>query len=325
MIELVEEGEKRPRTAVTKSGRKLVYLTRAERESFEEFEAPGRGHLSRLAILDQMERGNIIIEPFDPRCVNTTSVDVRLGHCYFRETRRGAGDRSILNPFDPEHITRHWGEPLLPVNAGAFMEENGVELVGIGPRDWLIVLAPGETILTHTTEFIGGKNCVSTEMRARSTIGRIGITVCKCAGWGDLSFFCRWTMEMTNHLRDSDVILVVGMRVAQIIFFMVDPTGSMTYANTAGSKYQLSDDLREVMRTWTPYALLPKMYKDRETREGFPLPADFRRMLNARKNKIVALPLWARRRTSANVRKRRSGDRRTVMSASRNAKRAKHR
>jgi dCTP deaminase len=295
MIELAEASGGRLRTAVTKSGRKLAYLTRAEREAFEDFIPPGRGHLSRLAILRQMELGNIIIEPYDPRCVNTTSVDVRLGHYFFRETRRGGGDCSWLNPFDPEHITRHWGEPCLPVNAGAFMKENGVKLVGIKPSDWLIILAPGETILAHTSEFIGGRNCVSTEMRARSTIGRIGITVCKCAGWGDLSFFCRWTKEMTNHLRDSDVILVVGMRTSQIIFFMVDPTGGMTYANTPGSKYQLSDSLREVMRTWTPYALLPKMFKDRETREGFPLPVDFRRMLNAKKDKICNLPVWKRR------------------------------
>jgi dCTP deaminase len=139
------------------------------------------------------------------------------------------------------------------------MQENG-PLANIKPDDLIIVLGPGETILAHTEEFVGGRNCVSTEMRARSSMGRIGITVCKCAGWGDLGFCNRWTMEMSNHLRDTPVVLVVGMRVAQIAFYQVDPLPE-TYSKTGG-QYQNTDDTNEMIQNWSPYMMLPKFRRE---------------------------------------------------------------
>ncbi|HRY56962.1 MAG TPA: hypothetical protein P5014_02235, partial [Patescibacteria group bacterium] len=91
------------------------------------------------------------------------------------------------------------------------------------PSDKVILIAPNETILAHTIEFIGGRNgvgdlsAVTSEMRARSSIGRIGIAVCKCAGWGDIGYINRWTMEITN-FSSSVIPLPVGLRIAQIIF-----------------------------------------------------------------------------------------------------------
>ena len=54
-------------------------------------------------------------------------------------------------------------------------------------------------------------------MRARSSIDRIGIGMCKCAGWGDIDYINRWTMEVTNW-SSAIIPLPVGLRVAQIIF-----------------------------------------------------------------------------------------------------------
>jgi dCTP deaminase-like len=50
-------------------------------------------------------------------------------------------------------------------------------------------------------------------------LGRNFIEVCKCAGWGDIGYTNRWTMEITNNSRHYSIPLVVGRRVAQIIFF----------------------------------------------------------------------------------------------------------
>ncbi len=254
---------------------RTVFATDEEIKDFEQLPKPGRSHLSRLAIKYQLEAGNIIISPYDERSLGTMSYDVRLGHNFFRETRRTSGDAAILNPFDEIHIRRYWGKACLPIVAGQYMDEHSVSLKGIRRNDQLIILDPGETILAHTIEFIGGRNCVSTEMRARSSMGRIGITVCKCAGWGDLGYIARWTMEMTNHMRETSVILVVGMRVAQIIFFQVDPDRT-TYAKDGG-KYQGSDSIAEIIGSWTSEMMLPKMYRDRELASGFPLPPDFKK------------------------------------------------
>jgi len=150
--------------------------------------------------------------------------------------------------------------PQKAVLAKKWMGRNG-PLVNILPDDQIIILEPGETILAHTKEFIGGRNCVTTEMRARSSMGRIGITVCKCAGWGDLGFCNRWTMEMTNHLKDTPVVLVVGMRVAQIAFYEVDQLDDSYAAN--GGQYQTTDNEDEMMAQWSPSAMLPRFSREK--------------------------------------------------------------
>ena len=58
---------------------------------------------------------------------------------------------------------------------------------------------PATPILAHTEEVVGGRNGFTTSMRARSSIGRSCLSVCKCAGVGDVGYISQWTMEITNH------------------------------------------------------------------------------------------------------------------------------
>lgn len=52
-------------------------------------------------------------------------------------------------------------------------------LANIDADDLIIWIKPGETILGHTMEFIGGRKSVTTMMKARSSMGRNFIEVCK--------------------------------------------------------------------------------------------------------------------------------------------------
>ena len=99
-------------------------------------------------------------------------------------------------------------------------------------------------------------------MRARSSIGRIGIAVCKCAGWGDIGYVNRWTMEITNF---SNVIipLPVGLRIAQIIFHETVRVPDIDKYAKKG-KYQTSDNIKEIIKNWKPEDMLPKLYKDKD-------------------------------------------------------------
>jgi dCTP deaminase len=231
-------------------------------EDKKEIESPpGRCLLTRDKAIEHWKAGNIVIYPYNLLNHQTTSYDARLGKWYFRE-QRFRGSRAVLNPFSKADVEKYWGEAQQAVRAAEWMEENG-KLEKIHPDDLIIVIGPGETILAHTFEFIGGRNCVSTEMRARSSIGRVGTTVCKCAGWGDLGYVNRWTMEMTNHLTELSIVLPVGMRIAQMIFYQVDPIEGLTYA-TEGGKYQSTDDVKEMIRSWKPEDMIPKLYKDRD-------------------------------------------------------------
>ena len=82
--------------------------------------------------------------------------------------------------------------------------------------------------------------------------------VCKCAGCGDVGYFNRWTMEITNNSTHHAVILVVGKPIAQIIFFRTGEIEGGDY-HTNGN-YQHSNLLYCLKKDWKPESMLPKLY-----------------------------------------------------------------
>ena len=105
-------------------------------------------------------------------------------------------------------------------------------------------------------------------MYARSSLGRNFIEVCKDAGWGDVGYFNRWTMEITNNSQHYSIPLVVGRRIAQMVFYEVAPLkdAGLDYAGDAG-KYQASQNLDELKKSWNPHLMTPKMHLDWEVKE----------------------------------------------------------
>ena len=216
--------------------------------------------LSDARILEEMEHGDIVIMPFDERNLSTSSYDVTLGEFYFPERR---SEKMVYNPYDKEDVDRVWGtEPHVAARAAEVLRDEVFTFNGIGEDDRVILLGPGETVLAHTNEFIGGRNHITTMMKARSSLGRNFIEVCKCAGWGDVGYTNRWTMEITNNSRHYRIPLVVGRRIAQIIFFETGAIRGGDYAETG--KYQSGGDMERLKREWDPHAMLPKMYHDRD-------------------------------------------------------------
>ncbi|MDQ6695246.1 MAG: dCTP deaminase [Chloroflexota bacterium] len=182
--------------------------------------------LSDKRISEEIEHGNIIIEPFEQRQLGTNSYDVRLGTYYFT----------------PNHN-------MVEVN---FTDEHDAQEFWLGPfyaDDGVIRIRPGDTILAHTEEIVGGRNGFTTSMRSRSSIGRSCLSVCKCAGVGDVGYISRWTMEITNHSH-AIAVLPVGLRVAQILFYEVGET-LHEYKGKYGS-----------WQDWSPRDMLPKLYRD---------------------------------------------------------------
>lgn len=74
-------------------------------------------------------------------------------------------------------------------------------------------------------------------------------------------------MEITNNSRHYSIPLVVGRRVAQIVFFETEGILEGTSYEKEG-KYQISDNIDEIIKNWTPYECLPKMYKDKEIKKN---------------------------------------------------------
>jgi dCTP deaminase len=160
-----------------------------------------------------------------------------------------------------EHV---WGadKPERAVKAKDAFEKYNFNWEGISPENKVIMLRPGETILAHTNEYIGGKDHITTMMKARSSLGRSFIEVCKCAGWGDVGYINRWTMEITNNSKNYLIPLVVGRRIAQLIFFETGPIEGADYAATG--KYNPANNLKDLQKLWNPSMMLPQLYKDRD-------------------------------------------------------------
>lgn len=216
--------------------------------------------LSNKEILRHRKEGNVVIDKFNSKQLQTASYDVVLGEYYYRQQHLEGGF-GFFNPYSRKDVLRTWGNFLKAEKLSEWSKRSGIDnLSGISKEDKIIWIHPGETILAHTEEFIGGKNCVVAEMRARSSMGRSGIAVCKCAGWGDIGYVNRWTMEITNFLSRA-VPLVVGRPIAQMIFFETERI-TETYAESG--RYQHTDDFKKLKRDWKPEAMLPRLYKDYE-------------------------------------------------------------
>ena len=142
-----------------------------------------------------MKAGTVVIEPFNHKNLATSSYDVTLGEWYFRE-QPSKYNHSLFNIWSQSHIEHVWGakNPERAVLAREAFKKYNFKWEGIAPDDKVILLKPGETILAHTNEFIGGRETVTTMMKARSSLGRTFIEVCKCAGWGDVGYVNRWAM-----------------------------------------------------------------------------------------------------------------------------------
>ena len=216
--------------------------------------------LSDKNIKKEMQSGDIVITPFVETNLNTSSYDVCLGKYYFRENR--LENKLFYNIYDKDQVEALWGEVK---TASIAKDIFSVVPRGINEEEKIILINPGESILGHTIEFIGGKNHITTMMKARSSMGRNFIQVCKCAGWGDVGYTNRWTMEITNSSSNHTIALVVGRRIAQIVFFETGPIESKDYS--AKGKYQTTNDMEKIKAEWNPYSMIPKTYKDSEVNE----------------------------------------------------------
>jgi deoxycytidine triphosphate deaminase len=157
-----------------------------------------QGVYSNRQIKTAIEDGHIVFHPFVQKHIAGSSVDVTLGHWFYRTERTSHG--GFYNPFDETDVGRYFDGPYHAETHELWSEQNGRKLFAGIPREHpIIILRPGERILAHTHEFIGIKAPGTSTMQARSTWGRNGVAVCLDAGWGDPGYINRWTMEIYSN------------------------------------------------------------------------------------------------------------------------------
>ncbi len=181
--------------------------------------------LSDKRIKEELEQGNLIIEPFEPRQLGTNSYDVRLGPYFYPEPQ-----------YDFRQLHRRGRCKL--ILAGAILRRGRLHQY----QAWRY--HPG----THGRSR-GRAQRLHHLYAGALQYGRSCLSVCKCAGVGDVGYISKWTMEISNHSH-ATASLPVGLRVAQILFYEVGET-----LRQYGGKYGSWKD-------WSPKDMLPKLYRD---------------------------------------------------------------
>ncbi len=159
--------------------------------------------LSDKHILEEIEQGNILIEPFRKDCLGTNSYDVHLGR-YLGTYRDRILDARAHNKIDIFEI---------PMEG--------------------YVLQPGTLYLGVTEEYTETHKHVPF-LEGKSSTGRLGIDIHATAGKGDVGFCNTWTLEISVA---QPVRVYFGMPIGQLIYFVVEGEVETMYNTKKNAKY----------------------------------------------------------------------------------------
>ncbi|MFO1540850.1 MAG: dCTP deaminase [Chloroflexota bacterium] len=170
--------------------------------------------LSDRDIRAAIEAGRVRIDPYDPTCLQPSSVDLHLD----REFR----------------VFRNNRYPYIDPRAA---QPDLTELVAVGD-DEAFILHPGEFVLGQTLEWVAIPDDLVARLEGKSSLGRLGLLIHSTAGYVDPGWKGNLTLELSN-VANLPIALYFGMKVGQISFFRMSSPVERPYGSRElGSKYQ---------------------------------------------------------------------------------------
>lgn len=162
--------------------------------------------LSDRTILEQINAGRIVIDPFDASCVQPASVDLRLDNSFrvFKHTSKAYIDLAQDLDGLTEEVHAAQGEPFM--------------------------LHPGEFVLGSTLERVTLPGDIVGRLEGKSSLGRLGLLTHVTAGFCDPGFSGYLTLELSN-VSNLPITLYKGMRVGQISFFAMTTPSEHPYGS----------------------------------------------------------------------------------------------
>lgn len=159
--------------------------------------------LSDTRILEEIEKGTIVITPYDRQCLGSNSYDVHLGGTLatYRDHILDAKKHNLIEPFE--------------------IPDDGFVLY---PHVFYLGVTMEYTETHAHVPFLEGK----------SSTGRLGIDIHATAGKGDVGFCGHWTLEISVK---QPVKVYKGMPVGQLIYFPVDGEIEVAYNKKSHAKY----------------------------------------------------------------------------------------
>ena len=140
--------------------------------------------LTKSAIMEEIRKGNIVIQPFNQKQLNPNSYNVTLNE------RLEFYTSDVLDAY----------------------KENPTEEIIIPKEGY--VLKPNVLYLARTNEYTETYNLVP-GIDGRSSIGRLGIEIHRTAGFGDVGFRGTWTLEITAIMK---VRVYPNMQIGQLYY-----------------------------------------------------------------------------------------------------------
>jgi len=170
--------------------------------------------LSDRSIRQEIEDGRIVIDPYEERLVQPSSVDVRV-------------DRRF-------RVFRNSRYPYIDVRQQMEELTEPVSIEGEEP----FILHPGEFVLGQTLERISLPDDLVARLEGKSSLGRLGLLIHSTAGFVDPGFSGNITLELSN-VANLPITIYHGMPIGQISFMRMDQPVEHPYgAGANASKYQ---------------------------------------------------------------------------------------
>ena len=170
--------------------------------------------LSDRDIKSEIDKGRVVLEPYDLNMIQPSSVDVRLDRLF----------RTFEN-HKYAHIDPAENQPELT-------REVAVE--GNDP----FILHPGEFVLGSTYEVITLPDDIAGRLEGKSSLGRLGLLTHSTAGFIDPGFSGHVTLELSN-VATLPIKLWPGMKIGQLCLFRLESPAEHPYGSAVyGSRYQ---------------------------------------------------------------------------------------
>jgi dCTP deaminase len=170
--------------------------------------------LSDTDIRKQLDKGRIVINPFEENCLQPSSVDLHLD-----------GNFRVF------HNSRY---PFIDVRQP---QEDLTELVTVDD-DKPFILHPGEFVLGCTVEMVKLPDDIVARLEGKSSLGRLGLLIHSTAGYVDPGWEGQLTLELSN-VANLPITLYKSMKIGQISFLkMSSPVEKPYGSKEIGSKYQ---------------------------------------------------------------------------------------
>ena len=170
--------------------------------------------LSDKDIRAQIDAGRVICEPYEPKMIQPSSIDVRLDK-FFRVFENHKYEVIDPSKEQPE-LTRE---------------------IEVGNNEHFI-LHPGEFVLASTYEVITLPDDIAGRLEGKSSLGRLGLLTHSTAGFIDPGFSGHITLELSN-VANLPVKLFPGMKIGQLCLIKLSSAAENPYGSAIyGSRYQ---------------------------------------------------------------------------------------